>query len=94
MAEYTSNKLDSVYEDTKLRTLKHIIRLREAGEGEIVESDRIFQYLQQTIDCLQLCIDHLPKGSETRIRYAKYKDELGELGEEVVKLTNPNRWQA
>lgn len=88
---YTS-KLDTVYQDAKSRTLLHIDKLRHAKESEIIESDRIFQYLQQTIDCLQLCIEHLPKESETRIRYAQYKDELGELGEEVVRLTNPNRW--
>lgn len=88
---YTS-KLDHIYEDTKVRTLEHLEKLKTAKEDEIVESDRIFQYLQQTIDCLQLCIDNLPSGSETRQRYARYKDELGELGEEVVKLTNPNRW--
>lgn len=88
---YTS-KLDTVYQDTRTRTLMHIDRLKHAKENEMIESDRIFQYLQQTIDCLQLCIDHLPQESETKQRYAKYKDELGELGEEVVKLTNPNRW--
>ena len=88
---YTS-KLDQIYEDTKTRTLEHLGRLKAAKADEIIESDRIFQYLQQTIDCLQLCIDNLPSGSETRQRYARYKDELGELGEEVVQLTNPNRW--
>lgn len=88
---YTS-KLDTVYQDTKERTLIHIDKLKSAKDNEIVESDRIFQYLQQTIDCLQLCIDYLPKDSESRMRYAKYKDELGTLGEEVVRLTNPNRW--
>lgn len=88
---YTS-KLDTVYQDAKKRTLIHIDKLRHAKDSEIIESDRIFQYLQQTIDCLQLCIEHLPKESETRRCYAQYKDELGELGEEVVRLTNPNRW--
>ncbi|MGL5675402.1 MAG: hypothetical protein ACRDDX_03220 [Cellulosilyticaceae bacterium] len=88
---YTS-KLDTIYRDTKARTLEHLEKLKDENQGEIIESDRIFQYLQQTIDCLQLCIDHLPKESETRMRYAMYKDELGELGDEVVKLTNPNRW--
>ena len=88
---YTS-KLDTVYQDTKSRTLAHLNKLKEAKEDEIIESDRIFQYLQYTIDCLQLCIEHMPKDSESRRRYAQYKDELGELGEEVVRLTNPNRW--
>lgn len=88
---YTS-KLDQIYEDTKTRTLEHLGRLRAAKADEIIESDRIFQYLQQTIDCLKLCIDNLPSGSLARQRYARYKDELGELGEEVVQLTNPNRW--
>lgn len=87
---YTS-KLESIYEDTKTRALEHIDKLKNAKE-EVIESDRIFQYLQQTIDCLKLCIDHAPKESETKMKYARYKDELGELGEEIVKLTNPNRW--
>ena len=86
------SKLDTIYTDTKIRTLEHLDRLKTAQKNEIIESDRIFQYLQHTIDCLQLCIEHLPKDSNTRQRYAKYKDELGELGDEVVKLTNPNRW--
>lgn len=89
--DYTS-KLDRVYEDTKMRALEHIEKLKYAEDREIIESDRIFQYLQQTIDCLQLCIEHLPKESITRQRYARHKDELGEIGEEVVKLTHPNRW--
>lgn len=88
---YTS-KLDNIYKDTKMRTLQHIEKLKQAKEGGIVESDHIFQYVQHTIDCLQLCIENLPRESETRGRYARYKDELGELGDEVVKLTNPNRW--
>lgn len=92
MNENTStSKLESIYEDTKTRALEHIDKLKNAKE-EIIESDRIFQYLQQTIDCLKLCIDHSPKESETKMQYARYKDELGELGEEIVKLTNPNRW--
>lgn len=86
------SKLDLIYQDTKVRTLEHLDRLKSSKDQEIIESDRIFQYLQQTIDCLQLCIDHLPQASATRQRYARYKDELGELGEEVVKLTSPNRW--
>lgn len=88
---YTS-KLEGIYQDTKTRALEHIEKLKNAEKEEVIESDRIFQYLQQTIDCLQLCIDHLPKESETKMQYARYKDELGELGEEIVKLTNPNRW--
>lgn len=90
--KYQASKLDDVYQDTKARTLIHIDKLRSAQDHEIIESDRIFQYLQQTIDCLQLCIDYLPKESESRMRYARYKDELGTLGEEVVRLTHPNRW--
>lgn len=87
-----ATKLDIIYEDTKIRTLEHLEKLRQAPKSEKIESDRIFQYLQQTIDCLQLCIDHLPKESKARERYARCKDELGELGDEVVKLTSPDRW--
>lgn len=87
-----TSKLDQIYEDTKQRTLDHLERLKTIKDNERVESDRIFEYLQHTINCLQLCIDHLPSGSQLRQRYARYKDELGELGEEVVKLTSPNRW--
>ncbi|MDA3732537.1 hypothetical protein PBV87_13680 [Niameybacter massiliensis] len=92
MENTQQSKLDLIYEDTKTRTLEHLERLKKTEDKEVIESDRIFQYLQQTIDCLQLCIEHLPQTSMTRQRYAKYKDELGELGEDVVKLTSPNRW--
>ncbi|MGL4738051.1 MAG: hypothetical protein ACRCW2_11425 [Cellulosilyticaceae bacterium] len=87
-----TSKLDSIYDDTKMRTLEHLHKLKYAEDRGRIESDRIFQYLQQTIDCLQLCIDHLPHESAARQRYARYKDELGELGEEVIKLTQPHRW--
>ena len=66
--------------------------LRNAKPDEIIESDRILQYLQETIDCLKICIEALGEKSETKMQYARYKDELGELGEEIIKLTKPNRW--
>lgn len=90
-----TSKLDTIYEDTKVRTLEHLEKLRreqQENQKEKIESDRIFQYLQQTIDCLQICIEHLPRESQTRERYARYKDELGELGDQVVALTSPDRW--
>lgn len=37
-------------------------------------------------------MEKLQKGFETRKKYAMYKDELGELGEEILKLRVPNRW--
>lgn len=86
------SKLVTIYKDAKDRAQKHIEVLKNANENEIVESDRIIQYLQETIDCLKLCIDHLKEGSETKIKYAIYKDELGELGEEIIKYTKPDRW--
>lgn len=86
------SKLVTIYKDAKDRAKKHIEVLKQAGENEIIESDRVLQYLQETIDCLKLCIDHLQEGSQTRIKYAIYKDELGELGEEIIKYTKPNRW--
>lgn len=85
-------KLVTIYNDTKKRAEGHLELLRNAGNKEIIESDRILQYLQGTIDCLEICMERLPKGSETRMQYAMYKDELGELGDEILKLTAPDRW--
>lgn len=86
------SKLVTIYKDTKARAEKHLELLRGAQPNEVIESDRILQYLQETIDCLEICIGALKKGSETRTQYARYKDELGELGEEIIKLTAPDRW--
>lgn len=92
MIEQKESKLLTIYRDTKERAQKHLELLKNVQADEIIESDRILQYLQQTIDCLEVCLTSLPKGSQTRIQYAKYKDELGELGEEIIKRTKPNRW--
>lgn len=91
---YTNNnsKLVTVYEDAKERAEKHIHILVNAKDNERIESDRILQYLQETIDCLKRCLDSLPDGSEDKKQYAMYKDELGELGEEIIKHTKINRW--
>lgn len=85
-------KLITIYNDTKMRAKGHLELLKNAGPKEIIESDRILQYLQETIDCLELCMEKLPKGSETRKQYAMYKDELGELGDEILRLSAPDRW--
>ncbi|MEG1277028.1 MAG: hypothetical protein RSD26_03425 [Cellulosilyticaceae bacterium] len=91
---YTNNnsKLVTVYKDAKERAGKHIQLLLNAKDNERIESDRILQYLQETIDCLKLCLDGLAEGSEYKKQYAMYKDELGELGEEIIKYTKINRW--
>lgn len=86
------SKLVTIYKDAKVRAEKHIDLLKEENENKIIESDRVIQYLQETIDCLKLCIDHLPEGSNTKKQYAMYKDELGELGEEIIKYTRPDRY--
>lgn len=82
----------TIYENAKERAQKHIELLLNAPENEIIESDRVIQYLQETIDCLKLCMDRTQEGSESKVQYAQYKDELGELGEEIIKNTKPNRW--
>lgn len=91
---YTNNesKVVTIYKNTKERAQKHLELLKNAHTNEIIESDSILQYIQHTIDCLEICLESLSRGSETRIQYAKYKDELGDLGEEIIKLTKPNRW--
>lgn len=91
---YTNNnsKLVTIYEDAKMRAEKHLHLLLNAKPNEIIESDRILQYLQETIDCLKLCLDNLKDGSEHKKQYAMYKDELGDLGEEIIKHTRIDRW--
>ena len=86
------SKLVTIYKDTKLRAEKHLMLLKNAERNEIIESDRILQYIQETIDCLKICMEALGEKTETKMQYAKYKDELGELGEDIIKLTKPNRW--
>lgn len=92
MYQNEESKLVTIYKDAKLRAEKHLMLLTNAKPDEIIESDRILQYLQETIDCLKICIEALGEKSETKMQYARYKDELGELGEEIIKLTKPNRW--
>lgn len=89
---YTSKKLEDIYFETKEKAEQHINKLKNQTEKDVIESDRIFQYLQHTIDSLSVCLHYLPKHSDKRMNYARYMDELGELGEEIVKLTKPNRW--
>lgn len=92
MYQNQESKLVAIYKDAKSRAEKHLTLLGNAQQDEIVESDRILQYLQETIDCLKICIEALGEKSEIKMQYAKYKDELGDLGEEIIKLTKPNRW--
>ena len=87
-----SSKLDKLYEDTMKRAIAHLEKLDNPELSERVESDRIFQYIQYAIDCFQLCMEHQEKGSEIRQKCARYKDSLGDIGDEIVKRTNPNRW--
>ena len=87
-----SSKLEKMYEDTMARAVAHLEELRDPEQGSRVESDKIFQHIQYTIDCLQYSMARLEKGSETRQKYARYKDELGDEGKEIVALINPDRW--